>query len=337
MQKTGTDNEQRERLSSIKDGPWICEGRFALDQLNPKTDLAPVSSSSQVCKLEDLILVERDRLLDEKLRISLRDHRISPITLNSELKLRDSLDWALTYFQLLELALASGYIELSDEHRTEIRSSLLSVLWSKSVREFVSTYGYFSVLSLCERVGIKIEGQFIPIQKSKDEIGFATFLCAYREWISDKSIEEWLGFLDDYRFRGFGTKALLSFLNSGELPTGGNKIIEEHANKIAFGAYHSVTLLANLFSSINDDDAKFAYGLFFLYWLGKLFGQNVPGVVESAHDWSQDLAQKFGTSEIDEDGFETNLFLIDLQRVRDTFKYTVKRLEIVRTKYNQSC
>jgi hypothetical protein len=241
-------HEQDARLADMLDGPWAERAAVAV-----KTLARPAG------------LLGARPALAARTADALRPHWLREVESEKEIELRDSLDFALAQLQLLELAVETGYLPL-DGVRQPARELFESVLWSKPAQDFARAYDYVSVEYLARRVGFaplaaKHDG---PAPDPRAAVRYATFLDHHRHWLEDELIDEWLGFLDDYVEHRGEQDDFYAFL---ERPA---KKSQRFA-RLAEGARRSIEMLSDLFGVMNETERP-RYGLFYAYWLAKLFG-----------------------------------------------------------------
>src|SRR6266436_365570 len=101
-----------QRLKNLDQGPWIEKALEAKRYLEPKTDLSLLINSNEPITLDKLnkILVREDLQRERELAELLRAHWDKEIESDHEILLRDSFDEALSFLQILELAIETGYI-----------------------------------------------------------------------------------------------------------------------------------------------------------------------------------------------------------------------------------
>ena len=123
-------SEQRARLEDIQTGPW-----------RKKSELARQ-------RLLTLSTAELERYL--------RSHYGDEIKDEAELDFRQSFDQVLEEMQLLELAVACGFLSL-DVVRRAIEPDFASLLSSKAARAYVKLYDFVLVRYLAYRLSIDLE------------------------------------------------------------------------------------------------------------------------------------------------------------------------------------
>ena len=232
--------------------------------ISPSFDIS-LAVKIETLDLSELDLTETDRKKDESLKIILRDYRLKPITDSNEAKLRDSLDEAMTYFQLMELALRSGYITMNIELREKLRARLIEFVWSPAVRNFLRLYGYFSVGRLCDLLDMRHEYPVVKLDNARvSTIGYAAFLAAHLQVQTSPFVDVWLHMLDDYIIEGVsakkGLKSLLTALanDSKPIPTPDKVVLE-----VLSGLEEFLNILFELFVSAEQSD-RLAYRIVLL-------------------------------------------------------------------------
>ena len=263
-------SEELARLEDLKEGPWNKRGHAATKFLAPRTDLLELVDTPETISLPLLkeTLSSGDHSREPALAHVFRLHWLpdGDITSRCELKLRDSLDFALTFLQLVELAVETGYLG-ARAVRGPARETMLRLLWSDAARRFVEGYEYIGVEYLAARVGFPgFRTRDPPPPDESAEIRFASFLDHHRAWLEDAVIEEWLGFLDDHVEYPNEQQDFYQYLNGKNRGRASLRF-----RRLAAGADKSLVMLADLFGMLRrEEQARF--GLFYGYWLAKLFG-----------------------------------------------------------------
>jgi hypothetical protein len=252
------DSEAEERIKFLNHGPWIAKGRRAWRVISER----PGGSSEHI---------ERRQ---RQLRLLLRPHWEGEIDREEGL-VRDSFDEALTVYQLYELAVETGYIQLEDI-LDRVYRELKDLLWSKGARQYLRDYSYSGVAYLAQRVTLDLGYKRIelPPVRRGEEGRFASFLSQHALWYQDKVLDGWIGFLDDYQvlndLDGIDKKVFWSFLTTSE------KKFRKEAKLWTFvaGADRLLMRLAGLAESLSTEE-KPSYGLFYAYWMAKLYGYDL--------------------------------------------------------------
>jgi hypothetical protein len=188
---------------------------------------------------------------------------------------RDSFDEALTVYQLYELAVETGYIQLEDI-LDRVYRELKDLLWSEGARRYLRNYNYSGVAYLAHRVRLdlgyrKIE---LPPVRRGVEGRFASFLSQHALWYKDKVLDGWIGLLDDYEVLNdldeTDKKVFWSFLTTSE------KKFRKETKLWTFvaGADRLLMRLAGLAESLSIEE-KPSYGIFYAYWMAKLYGYDL--------------------------------------------------------------
>ena len=273
-----SESELKARIDFLKHGRWSERGQLAWEVIGKR----PAAGSRSEVKSQ------------RELKTLLRAHWKDAIY-ESEGKIRDSFDEALTLYQLYELAIETGYLPL-DEVRQSIHGELSQLLWSEGARRYLKYYSYTSVAFLAKRVGVDLGFKEItvPRVRNQTEGRFASFLSQHVLWYSDDILDGWLGFLDDYLVIGDLNDAdkeiFESFLNSS------TKKFEEEAALWDFvaGADRLITRLAEVADMLSDDDKPY-YGMFYAYWMAKMYGYDLgdDGFLRDKEqiDWSEQLVR----------------------------------------------
>jgi hypothetical protein len=225
----------------------------------------------------------------EKLEKLFQPHH-ERIPTHKQQDLRDSFDDALTYLQLIEMAIETGYLpqeDVADLAEAEFRS----LFWSKSARGFVTTYDYTQVKALAARYHIKGFGG--GSAGAIDETGamhFASFLATQREIENDVPSETWLRFLDDYVIRRYEKDEFYDFLVSGKPARSERRVV------LLVGARSFCVRLADFLAAL-PAPLQPRFGSFHAYWLAKMFGYELDGrryvredeVWDEGESWAQAL------------------------------------------------
>jgi hypothetical protein len=258
-------DEFNARLSSLSTGPWTQSGKFAFNKL--KKGYSP---SEKLLRQDELNLLSLGPFDTKAIKIDaldtvLRWHGEKGISDSNEIKFRDSLDDALVYPQLLELAVETGYLPL-EQVSTEARRSLASLLWAGPVRNYVGIYAYLGVDYLANRTHVTgLTQRNPPPVDERAAILFSAFVATLRQIEADTSVLRWRDFLDDYIMQENEQNKFYAFLeNSNEQPS-------RRFEDLIVGAIEFSVVLADFFSMANKSQ-KERFGLFHSYWLAKLFG-----------------------------------------------------------------
>lgn len=264
------EEEFRHRLAAIEHGPWAGSVTEAQRKLAPVDNLNLPSSEELFIDLDQIKLSLPNKRRNSRLTRVLRSHFEDEegITSPTEIETRDALDYALMLPMLYELAVQTGYLP-SEAITRPARKILISLLWSRAARSFVTAYDYVLLPMLAARVGVSGFGQVrAPKPNPHASLRFAGFLAHLRAFYSDEGIQIWARFLDDYIEEENEQDKLWEYLH-GERKTP-PKQIEELLN----GCHRFVTSLASAFN-IFDDDELGRFGLFHSYWLQRFFGYEI--------------------------------------------------------------
>jgi len=271
-------DELLKRLQDLQQGPWVERAHLAKQYLAPKTDFDSLAFGSAPLDLRTISKLPEDTSRESNLMNLLRWHGDKKISLKEEIDLRDSLDFALSYLQLLELAVETGYLTKEVVYPTA-RKEVLTLLWSQGAQRFVKYYDYVAVEYLANRVEVHGFRAFTPPEPdSKAAVRFASFLSQHIEWLRDKPLEEWLSFLDDYvRYSGEQTD-FYKYLDSG------NPTASERFQILTIGIHQFLEYLANLFGILEPAE-RARFGLFYSYWIAKFFGYKLQkdGYIKDPH------------------------------------------------------
>jgi hypothetical protein len=214
---------------------------------------------------------EADPAGSRNLQQLLRTHKVGQgITSPDEIKVRDSLDYALAHLMVLELAVETGYLPL-DLIRDEARRELSSLLWSDGAQQFVRYYDYVTIEYLARRLNVGGFRNVEPPAVDPDAATrFAVFLAQFSDWVEDESIREWLMFLDDYAKPG-EHQAFRSFLKGARTER------SERFGRLLYGIQRFLLSLSNLFGILAPAE-RARFGLFYSYWMAKFFGYELTEV-----------------------------------------------------------
>ena len=262
--------EIEHRFIDLGNGPWVVRAQEAVSYLMPHSPLADLEREADVIDAEliESHLLPSDQKRQQELRRVLRQHwgAGNQVVSGIEISVRDSFDFALTYLMLLELAVETAYLPL-DAVRQPARTTMLNLLWSEGAQGFLELYDYLPVHYLAARVGFRLRRNAVPPPvNSGGAIHFALFLDHERHWLNEPLVEAWLGFLDDYIEHSNEPSDFYAFLQQRFHPL--NRL---RFNRLLAGAERSVIMLADLFGSLDDTERE-RFGLFYGYWLAKLFG-----------------------------------------------------------------
>jgi hypothetical protein len=280
-------DEFQKRLADLMDGPWMATGNLARKYLAPRTNVISLAKSDQTLNI--FSIAKRLKPLDikrqEKLRHILRWHE-DPIRSKQERNLRDSLDFALTYLLLLELAIETGYIPL-ESVKEIVRREIFSLLWSRGAQEFIRLYDYVGVEYLAARVGIEGFRAVTPPPVNRNaSIRFAAFLSQLTTWVEDKHMSEWRRFLDDYVEYPQEQTVFMKFLEQGGMSP------PKRFQRLLLGIHLFIFSLSDLFEILEQEE-RGHFGLFYSYWMAKFFNWRLTdeGYVQNrGRSWAKVIA-----------------------------------------------
>jgi len=272
--------ELKARLEGLADGPWTHEGTLARKKLRlPDISFTTLARNSQI-DLTNLTLSARALALQRSLEKPLRPHWVKAIEDKQEMKFRASLDSALTYLQLIELAVETGYLQL-EQLPADVKENLIELMWASPVRNFIQTYDYTTVEFLAQRLGvISTSRQTVPEADPKGSVKFAAFLATHRQVERDNLIGAWLSFLDDFIQQEDEQNKFYEFL------IGDDSKKSKRFTTLVAGARSFVVLLADFFV-LTDNVSKGRFALFYSYWFAKMYGFELGkrGYVKNREIW----------------------------------------------------
>ena len=245
----------------------MVEGDVARTRLSPPPAIGQLAEQAASVNLQALAkgYAEADPAGSRSLQHLLRTHKIGQgITSPDEIKVRDSLDYALAHLMVLELAVETGYLPL-DLVRDEAQRELSSLLWSDGAQQFVRYYDYVTIEYLARRLNVRgFRNVEPPAVNPEAGTRFAVFLAQFSDWVEDKAIREWLRFLDDYAKPG-EHQAFRSFLKGGRTER------SDRFDRLLYGIQRFLLSLSNLFGMLAPAE-RARFGLFYSYWMAKFFG-----------------------------------------------------------------
>lgn len=271
------------RLHQLMEGPWRSAAKLAREVFAPPTfDSTPLIFMPIQHEKDDASEAMRARFL--------RPHWDSQVDDPREIEVRDSFDEALTEMQLLELAIQTGYLDLTTTVRDHARNLINQLLWSPSAVRFIADYDYITVRFLAARVGVDLKlPSVVPPEPVPAAAHFATFHSVLLEWETDDDLAAWLGWLDDYNESSFANPeaAFNRFLATGKYPRDPQNA--HYFQRLVYGAGKFVMLLSTLFHSMNDEgrvqldqrpgvDHRAPFGAFFSYWLARFHGYSLAKI-----------------------------------------------------------
>jgi hypothetical protein len=244
-------NEQRARLEDIQTGPWRKKSEFARQ------------------RLQTLSTAELERYL--------RSHYGDEINDQAELDFRQSFDQALEEIQLLELAVASGFLPL-DVVRPAIEPDFATLLSSKAARAYVKLYDFVLVRYLACRLSIELDIGTVqpPPINSRAEIRYAVFLGTHYEFITSPLVELFTMYIDDFYF---GERPIdVGFLKrwiGGDQPSNLGPEEQKVVGNGYLGFIQFTEALGDFFFQLHSEERPY-FGLAYGYWLSHYFGLRRP-------------------------------------------------------------
>jgi hypothetical protein len=239
------NSEYQLRLDDIRQGPWRRQSQKA-------RELLPRLSASK-----------QDRYF--------RSHYVDEIEDAQELEFRESFDQALEELQLLELAVASGYLPLS-EIQSAAKAELETLLRSDAARKYLQTYDFLPVRHLAARVGVELGLPAVhpPRVQSDAALRYATFLAVHSDFTSSVTISKFTMLMDDYCFHNTIDARFFERYLAGAVD-GLTEAEERILDELRTGMVQFVQTLGDLFLQLRDEE-KAIYGCVYAYWLGRFFG-----------------------------------------------------------------
>jgi hypothetical protein len=282
------------RFRDLLRGPWISGGWRAFKYLRASCDLTLIARSDKIIRLKDISthLSRDDALREYHIRSLLRPHWERPIRDPNEILYRDSLDHILETLALIELALETGYFDEAAVKRP-VRRIMVDLLWSQGAREFVTSYGYISVIFLASRMGLDfgvlLDTHSLPTF-TRAETRFAVFLAQHQNWYSHPELGIWLRFLDDYRLYPGEQEDFLTFLRDGNPDMFADK--QHRFISLMAGLEQFCTYLSDLIDLLPKNEWPY-FGMVYLYMMARFVGHRMTasGLDRDANDidWASEL------------------------------------------------
>ena len=157
-------------------------------------------------------LISNDEV--EKLKILLRNHKKKPIETQTEILKRDSIDFLIDYYSILEIASIADYIPKSIP--IKIKNEANYILNNKFIKKYFSKY-YPLLLPqvfICE-INLKERKTHNSFQISAYS-SFERFLILRQFIKQDKDIDQFLWFLDDGWTDNYSIRDFWNILNNQE-------------------------------------------------------------------------------------------------------------------------
>lgn len=243
-------SEHELRLQDILQGPWHEQSRLA-------REVAP-------------------RLSDAEAERAFRSHYREGIYEKAEINFRESFDQALEELQLLELAVASGYLPL-ETVRAVAQPEFETLLRSNAARAYLQLYDFVPVRFLAARLDIDLG--LAPVQPPEIDpeaaVRYATFLAVHSDFTASAPIGHFTMLMDDYRFHGnIDATSFRLYLAGTAQATDEQK---DALDELRLGLVQFVQTLGDLFLQLRDEE-KALYGCVYGYWLSHFFGVRRTGV-----------------------------------------------------------
>lgn len=237
--------EEQVRLHDILSGPWREKSLLARETL--------------------------PALSPEELRRYLRSHFLDPIREPREIAFRESFDYLLEELQLLELAVATGFLPL-DSVRAHAEAEYSQFVASAPARSYLRTYDLLPVRYLAARLGIDLGIGAVrpPAVNPQLSVRYVVFLSTHYEFVASPSIRRFLMLIDDFVFGGrFNAAFFQQHLAVG--PDGLTAGEQELFRAAAAGLLSFVEDLGDFFLSVPAGEQGY-FGLAYSYWLSHFFG-----------------------------------------------------------------
>lgn len=283
--------ELRARIRGLTHGPWVHES-LVFSKLLETADPQIINASNTISMKSvymsiDRKLRSRDTRTWTKYFIPHWEAKNGVIEGDEINCIRQSLDEALTYLQLLELAVQTEYLSVQNI-RSIARRELVRLMWPKSVRRFALEYDYFLVMYLANRVGVDLELPSVspPSTRNGSQLNFALFLDQLRRSYEDQFLTDWLAFLDGFDIDEIETPALEDDIDENDYEPDVRRLLRNiqkdrrslspsmylsDSQRIVLGLRSFVLFLGDFFDSLDDGEIE-PYALFYSYWLAKFHG-----------------------------------------------------------------
>lgn len=260
------ETELDARLKAIRSGPWMRRARLARSKLGiPAEPVFQEFIAQPNLNLRAFPLNTHTLIRTHSLAKTLRWHGRSDGPTPAQRRIRNSFDDALTYFQLLELAIETGYLP-EEQVKPGTKEALASLCWSEPARRFIHDYEYTSVEALANRLHIGgFYGQPLRKVDPSGAVHFAAFLATHKALERDTACNAWLAFLDDYIRAPGEQDDFYKFLASGASAR------TRRRETLLAGAHTFVVMLADLLTPL-PPRLQVRFGGFYQYWLARLYG-----------------------------------------------------------------
>lgn len=257
-----------DRVDEIFQGPWTRDAELAITWLQERRG---------------------DSRKDRKdLNAVFRPHWERKPTKRAE-KLRASFDAALTPLMLLELAIATGYVNSADVSG-RAQAEFQRLLLSAPARQYLDSYDYVGVRYLAARLRWDLDLDAVrPPQPIEAPTLFASFLAQFRDWYEDDDLDTWLNFLDDFVVLDNEANRFRRYLRMGQRPQD-----EEAAARFDDLLGGLDAFLRNLYDILGviPEKSRAMFGLVHVYWIAGFFGYELEDgqYVQDYIDWSPAIA-----------------------------------------------
>jgi hypothetical protein len=239
-------DEQQARLSDIQAGPWR-------EKSMPARNLLPTLTPAQLQRY-------------------LRSHFDDEITDAGEVEFRESFDQILEELQLLELAVACGFLPL-DVVRPAAEAEFRTALSTDAARAYVRTYDFVPVRFLAARLGFELGIGDVqpPAINERASVRYAMFLSMHYEFIASAAIRRFLMLIDDFKFRGRFNGDFFKWQLEGtsRLSLGAQE--QQIFDEACVGLTLFVEDLGDFFLPVPASERVY-FGLAYSYWLSHFFG-----------------------------------------------------------------
>jgi hypothetical protein len=238
------NDEQQARLKDIRSGPWRDKSRLARATI-PKLSAA-------------------------KARRYFRSHLDEEIEDDAEMDFRESFDQALEELQLVELAVACGYLDL-DVVRPVAEREFDALLGTAPAREYLKIYDFMPVRFLAARIDrdLGLGAVRPPSVDPHAALSYATFLAIHRDFVASPPVENFCQLLDDYYWDDLDARRFRDWLDGGRVTRSRERLIAELGLGVGFVEF--VDLLGESFLRLEPRQHAL-FGCLYAYWLSHFFG-----------------------------------------------------------------
>ena len=208
-----------------------------------------------------------------ELKVLLRDHREKEITLASEIKFRDNVDYLLEYVSVLYIGRLAGY--LPGDLPARMTSELITILENEQMREFYNKFykqaipGFF----------LKSIKSVKPLKKDnmdrEMDILFERFLILNNTIAKDDDTDQFLWFLDDGYTDDYDIQDLIGLLKNKKQLHDAIKDDDEDILESSLQGYIKYLNYLDQYSDLLQAASKFpefaaALYLYQEYWFAKI-------------------------------------------------------------------